>query len=149
MAEQEAPVTSGMTIQVSVPAAEMSAAREYYTSLFRMPPVFEAHDDFIEWPPIAGQECWFQLVGSPNFRPLLNRIRFRVDDLHASVAFLAGRDIDHSEPSYLPEVVGFLDFSDPWGNRLGYYQDLVPTGEQQPYPGTSVTDQTQFRPLTD
>lgn len=147
MTKATAPAPIGMTIQVAVPAADMQSGREYYTALFGRPPVFEAHDDFIEWPPIDGQECWLQLVGSPNFQPLWNRIRLRVADLHAAVDFLAGQNIEHSQPQYLPGVVGFLDFNDPWGNRLGYYQDLVPTEQQQSRPGSSVTDQSQFQPF--
>jgi hypothetical protein len=46
-------------------------------------------------------------------------------------------------------VVAFLDATDPWGNRLGYYQDLVPSGEQTIYPGSSVTDESLFAPFTD
>lgn len=45
---------------------------------------------------------------------------------------------------FRPGVVAFLDFTDPWGNRLGYCQDLAPSDQQPEYPGTSVTDASQF-----
>ncbi|MGO3178449.1 MAG: hypothetical protein ACTIJR_02645, partial [Brevibacterium linens] len=80
--------------------------------------------------------------------PLLNRVRFRVLDLGKALSFLDSSGIEGSEPSQLPGVVAFVDFADPWGNRLGYYQDLVPSGQQQEYRGTSVNDEAQFTRFT-
>lgn len=139
-----APATAGLTVQVSVPSEEAVTARAYYGALFGRPPVFEPHDDFFEWAPIPGQECWFQVAGRPDAAPLNNRVRFRVMDLVAAVAFLDDQGMAHSEPSQLPGVVAFVNFADPWGNKLGYYQDLVPSGKQAEYRGTSVTDESQF-----
>lgn len=65
-------------------------------------------------------------------------------DFRAALNYLESSGIGHSEPSQLPGVVAFVDFSDPWGNRLGYYKDLVPSGQQQEYRGTSVNDEAQF-----
>lgn len=93
---------------------------------------------------MAGQECWVQVAAHPDPTPLTNRIRFRVLDLRAAIAYLDARSITHSEPSQLPGVVAFVDFTDPWHNRLGYYQDLVPSGRQPEYIGTSVNDASQF-----
>lgn len=61
-------------------------------------------------------------------------------DLGEALAFLDSSGIARSEPSQLPDVVAFVDFNDPWGNRLGCDQDLVPSGQQQEYRGTSVSD---------
>ncbi|PSL04613.1 hypothetical protein CLV30_10578 [Haloactinopolyspora alba] len=135
---------SGMTLQVSVPSEARAAARAFYSDLFGRPPQFEPHDDFFEWAPISGQECWLQVVARTPAQPLQNRIRFRVNDLLQATAFLDERDIQHSEPSQLPGVVAFLDFHDPWHNRLGYYEDLAPSGAGTTYPGTSVQDQVLF-----
>ena len=136
--------TAGFTLQVYVPTGETAEARTFYSSLFGREPEFEPHDDFFEWAPIAGQECWFQVSGKDGAPPLTNRVRFRVLDLGEAVSFLDSSEIEHSEPSQLPGVVAFVDFADPWGNRLGYYQDLVPSGQQQEYRGTSVNDEAQF-----
>ena len=136
--------TTGFTLQVYVPIDETAAARSFYSSLFGREPEFEPHDDFFEWSPIAGQECWFQVSGKDDAPPLLYRVRFRVLDLAEALSFLDSSGIARSEPSQLPEVVAFVDFTDPWGNRLGYYQDLVPSGQQVEYPGTSVNDDAQF-----
>lgn len=141
----QAPPIIGLTLQVYVPSADAQAARAYYTDLFGQPPAFVPHDDFFEWPPSPGQECWFQVVAArPEVSPLRNRVRFRVADLSSATDFLDHQGIAHTPPSQLPGVVAFLDFTDPWGNKLGYYQDLVPSGQQSEYPGTSVTDASQF-----
>ena len=136
--------TAGFTLQVYVPTDETAAARSFYSSLFGREPEFEPHDDFFEWAPIPGQECWFQVSGKDPAAPLLNRVRFRVLDLGEALSFLDSSGIERSEPSQLPGVVAFVDFTDPWGNRLGYYQDLAPSGQQQEYRGTSVNDEAQF-----
>ena len=139
--------TTGFTLQVYVPTGDAAEARSFYSSLFGREPAFEPHDDFFEWSPIAGQECWFQVSGKDQAPPLLNRVRFRVLDLAEALSFLDSSGIERSEPSQLPGVVAFVDFADPWGNRLGYYQDLVP-GQQQEYRGTSVNDEAQFTRFT-
>lgn len=140
----EAPKTTGIAIQVYVPTEEAETARDYYSHFFGRGPEFAPHDDFFEWAPITEQECWFQVGGGDNVAHMNNRIRFRVADLSRSVKFLETTGIPHSEPSQLPGVVAFIDFSDPWGNKLGYYEDLVPSGQQQEYRGTSVNDGSQF-----
>lgn len=143
-ARSKAPKTAGVTLQVYVPTEETSTAREYYSQLFGLEPEFEPHDDFFEWAPIAGQECWFQVGARDDFEVLNNRIRFRVMDLSRAFRFLEATGTSHSEPFHLPGVVAFVDFADPWGNKLGYYEDLVPSGQQQEYRGTSVNDGSQF-----
>jgi len=142
--ESGTPDTTGFTLQVYVPADHVATARQFYARLFGREPDFEPHDDFLEWAPIAGQECMFQVAGRTPAPALENRVRFRVQDLAAAVAFLDRCGIAHSGPSRLPDVVAFVDFADPWGNQLGYYQDLLPTGQQKTYPGTSVSDESQF-----
>jgi hypothetical protein len=147
MADQEvvrAPSTAGVTLQVYVPIEQAQAARHYYAGLFGREPDFEPHDDFFEWAPIAGQEFWFQVAARASAAPLTNRVRFGVADLVEAVAFLDGCGIPRSEPAQLSGVVAFVDFTDPWGNRLGYYQDLAPAGQQPEYRNSSVNDESQF-----
>lgn len=139
-----APRTAGMTVQVYVPTGDIARARSFYTTLFGREPEFAPHDDFLEWSPIAGQECWLQVSAKEGATPMLNRVRFRVLDLRTALDFLDSSEIERSEPSQLPDVVAFVDFSDPWGNRLGYYEDLVPSGQQKEYRGTSVSDSAHF-----
>lgn len=41
-------------------------------------------------------------------------------------------------------AVSFVDFEDPWGNQLGFYEDLAPNGQKPPEPGGSVRDESLF-----
>lgn len=147
--QRPAPATVGFTLQIYVPRSEALTARSYYARLFGREPDFEPHDDFFEWSPISGQECWFQVSGHDSALPLNNRVRFRVIDLRQSMEFLDSCGIAYSQPSQLPGVVAFVDFADPWGNRLGYYEDLVPSGQQRQYRGSSVSDAALFDDFSD
>jgi predicted enzyme related to lactoylglutathione lyase len=130
-----------MTLQVQV--ADLESARRFYGLLLGAHPEFEPHDDFLEWR-IGDGETWVQVVGVPApVRPLLNRVRFRVDDLEAARAEVEAAGITVSPVTTLPRVVRWVDFADPWGNQLGLYEDLAPTGAE-PGPGGSVHDEEQF-----
>src|SRR5215211_4500860 len=132
------PRPSGMTLQIQVD--NLDRARRFYGMLFGAVPEFEPHDDFLEWRIGAG-ETWVQVVGvSGPARPLLNRVRFRVDDLAAAGAAVESSGTPVSPVTTLPRVVRWVDFTDPWGNHLGFYEDLAPTG-QEPGPGGSVHDE--------
>jgi catechol 2,3-dioxygenase-like lactoylglutathione lyase family enzyme len=132
----------GMTLQVQV--GDLVRAREFYTVLLGSRPEFEPHQDFLEWRVIPGGETWLQAVGVTGLvRPLTNRVRFGVADIRTERDRLVGLGIDVSQVTALPGVVAFVDFADPWGNALGLYQDLAPSG-QQPVVGGSVHDEDQF-----
>jgi catechol 2,3-dioxygenase-like lactoylglutathione lyase family enzyme len=131
-----------MTVQL--PVGDVDRARHFYGDLFGGPPQFEAHEDFLEWRVGSRGETWVQVVGVPGpVRPLLTRMRFRVEDLAAARAAVLVAGIEASPITALPGVVRWLDFADPWGNQLGYYEDLAPSG-QQPGPGGSVHDPDLF-----
>jgi predicted enzyme related to lactoylglutathione lyase len=127
-----------------VQVGDVEEARRFYGSLFGGSPDFEPHEDFLEWRVGAEAETWFQVVGvAGEVRPLLNRVRFRVTDLGAARAAVLASGTDVSAVTTLPGVVRWFDFADPWGNQLGYFEDLVPAGTQ-PGPGGSVHDPGQF-----
>ena len=67
-------------------------------------------------------------------------MRFRVGDLAAAHAAVQESGLEPGPVDGLPGVVSWFDVTDPWGNRLGCYQDLAPTGAV-PGPGGSVHDQ--------
>lgn len=119
------PRFGGMTVQLYV--AERVAGRKFYTTLFGREPDFAPDEDFLEWRVADGAEFWIQLVAAA-VRPLPTRLRFRVDDIQAAIAWSrAALGVDPAEPESLPGVVTYTDFTDPWGNRLGFYQDLAAT----------------------
>jgi predicted enzyme related to lactoylglutathione lyase len=131
----------GMTLQVQVD--DIARARRFFGDIFGTAPEFEPHEDFLEWRVVPGAEVWFQVVGVPEVRPLTNRVRFRVPDVHRARRALRAASITPSEVTALPGVVRFLDFTDPWGNQLGYYEDIVPSGLQATVGGT-VHDDAHF-----
>lgn len=132
----------GMTLQLQV--GDLIKAREFYTAVLGSVPEFEPHEDFLEWRVVAGGETWLQAVGvSAAVRPLTTRLRFGVADVRAERERLTGLGVDVSRVTALPGVVAFIDFADPWGNALGCYQDLAPSG-QQPVVGGSVHDADQY-----
>jgi predicted enzyme related to lactoylglutathione lyase len=127
-----------------VQVGDVGRAREFYGELFGGAPQFEPHEDFLEWRVGEQGETWFQVVGVPgDVQPLATRLRFRVEDLLAARSAVLGSGVDASPVTALPGVVRWFDFADPWGNRLGYFEDLAPTGAQ-PGPGGSVHDPAHF-----
>lgn len=113
----------GFTIEVRVP--DFPAGVTFSSRVFGRRPDFEPHVDFVEWE-IFDDRSWFQL-GEGEPRPGYPT-RFRVADLEAEVARLA-RDagVRCSPVTRIPGLVAFCDFSDPWGNALGFYQRLFVT----------------------
>lgn len=131
-----------MTLQVQVD--DLARAREFYTALLGSAPEFEPHEDFLEWRVVPGGETWLQAVGvTAPVRPLASRVRFGVADVRAERERLLALGIEVSPVTSLPGVVAFVDFADPWGNTLGCYQDLAPSG-RQPVAGGSVHDARLF-----
>lgn len=132
-----------MTLQLEVGDTEQ--ARSFYGAVFNHEPEYEPHDDFLEWRVTPKGETWVQVVGvSGEVRPQLNRVRFTVTDIASVHALVVDTGAHVSPISELPGVVRFFDFTDPWGNHLGYYQDLAPSGEQ-PVIGGIVHDESLFK----
>ncbi|MGH3446009.1 MAG: VOC family protein [Nocardioidaceae bacterium] len=52
------------------------------------------------------------------------RLRFGVSDIAAERDSVVGLGIDVDEIGQSDGLVRWCDFEDPWGNRLGLYQDL-------------------------
>ena len=134
----------GVTLQIHV--GHPAAGRDFYTTLFGRGPDFSPHEDFFEWQVVEGAEVWWQIVVVPGqVRPMTNRSRLKVDDVRAVTAWArTSLKVEPSQVSTLPGVVSFVDFEDPWGNQLGFYEDLVPNGQNPPEPGGNVGDESLF-----
>jgi predicted enzyme related to lactoylglutathione lyase len=116
------PISSveGVTLVVGVP--DMAEALDFYGRLFGRPPDFVLDEDFQEYEVIPGM--WYQLttrVAAGRSR----RMRFGVADIAAERGALVDAGIDVSEISGVADVVGWCQFSDPFGNPLGLFQDLA------------------------
>jgi predicted enzyme related to lactoylglutathione lyase len=133
----------GLTLQI--PVTDVEAGRRFYTALFGREPDFAPHEDFLEWRVLAGVEVWWQVVGIvEDFRPLATRVRLGVDDVRVAAQQAESQlGVAPSRAITLPGVVSFVDFDDSWGNRLGFYEDVVPSDEQ-PEPGGSAHDENLF-----
>lgn len=113
----------GMTIALN--AGEGSAVLEFYTRVFERGPDTAPMDDFLEWQICPG--AWLQL-STGHERPGANnaRVRFEVDELPGAVQRMQAGGVPMGEVVTVPGVVAFSNFSDHWGNALGFYQLLSP-----------------------
>jgi predicted enzyme related to lactoylglutathione lyase len=114
---------SGMTLALQV--GDLAQARAFYGALFGGPPQFEPVEGLLEWRVGAQGEVWLQVEAVAEVRPLVNRVRFRVTDLAAAHLAVEAAGSTPSAITTLPGVVRWFDVADPWGNRLGYYEDLA------------------------
>ena len=124
----------GQTIEFREP--DLRAGVEFYSMLFGRPPDFAPHSDFVEWE-VFDNNAWFQLAeGEP--RPAY-ALRLRVDDIDAEVERVQREVGGRCSPiTRIPGLVAFCNFSDPWGNHLGFYQRLFT--ETPRVPGGSFHD---------
>ena len=112
---------TGMTVQLYV--GEIGAARDWFSSLFGRKPDFQPRDDFAEWQFRPGSWEIHVVEGEPASSQRAY-LRFGVSDIAATRTRLAEEGVEVSEVEELPDVVRWCNFDDPWGNRLGLYQDL-------------------------
>lgn len=113
----------GMTIAIS--AGDFTEVLDFYTRVFGRGPDMTPMDDFLEWQICVG--TWLQL-STGHDRPGANnaRVRFEVEDLGEALSRMAGARVPMGETVTVPDVVVFANFSDSWGNALGFYQFLSP-----------------------
>lgn len=133
----------GLTVAVTVGDTDTAVA--FYTNILGKKPDFAVHQDLHEWEISPG--AWLQVFSghsSPNAAGNVGgRIRFEVDDIEAEAVRLRGEGIAVEEIESLPRVVAYTNFSDPWGNKSGFYQDLA--GPEGPIEvGGKVGDESLF-----
>lgn len=110
---------AGHTLQLRVP--DIEAGREFYLGLFGRAPDLSPHEDFHEWEISDG--AWLQL-GQGQPIPAYPA-RFGVSDIEEDCRQLHERlGVVCGEINRIPGLVAFCNFKDPWGNCLGFYQDL-------------------------
>lgn len=112
-----------MTIALN--AGDSMAVLDFYTLVFGRGPDTAPMDDFLEWQICPG--TWLQL-STGHERPGANnaRVRFEVDELAGAVHRMQAAQVPMGEIVTVPGVVAFSNFSDHWGNALGFYQMLSP-----------------------
>lgn len=113
---------TGVTFQVNVP--DFQKRIEFYSLVLKRRPDFIPHENFAEWEIVP--QAWLQVgLGKPEHgRP----IRFGVKHIHQEIQRLsqdgnieASKVVDVNNSG---DIALWCDFHDPWGNRLGLFQDL-------------------------
>lgn len=113
----------GLTIALNTGVSD--EVLSFYSTLFGRSPDTAPMDNFLEWQICPG--AWLQL-STGHDRPGANnaRVRLEVDDVAAAVARMAQAGVPIGDVVTVPDVVAFANFSDHWGNALGFYQLLSP-----------------------
>lgn len=108
-----------MTFQFQV--ADFKGGLHWYTTLLNREPDFTPHDGFAEWELLPG--CWLQVAhGNPsgNNGPLRLGV-FSIEVERERMVKEYG--IEPFEIHSREEVpVRWATFSDPWGNRIGFFE---------------------------
>ncbi|MCM3758230.1 VOC family protein [Sporosarcina aquimarina] len=108
-----------MTIQVRV--ANLNKAQKWYETLLNKNPDSVPHEGFAEWELIKG--CWLQVAeGTPSEGS--GPIRLGVMDIEKERSRIVKElKIEPFEIFSREEVpVKWGTFSDPWGNRIGFFE---------------------------
>lgn len=117
-----------MTIQVRV--EDITEGCKWYQTVLNRAPDFIPHEGFVEWEIIPG--CWLQ-VAEGKTAIASGPLRLGVTDIEGERERLVKElKIDEFEIYSREEVpVKWGTFSDPWGNRLGFFEYLDKEEEKQ------------------
>ncbi|WP_226682916.1 VOC family protein [Sutcliffiella horikoshii] len=117
-----------VTTQVRV--SSIVEGQEWYETLLKKKPDFIAHEGFVEWELIPG--CWLQVAEGP-LTEGNGPVRLGVTDIELErdrlVEELKIDSFDIHSREGVPVKWG--TFPDPWGNRLGFYEYLNKSEEQE------------------
>ncbi len=111
-----------LTFQIGV--GDIDAGVAFYTRFLGRAPDFEPHANFAEWEVVTN--AWLQINSERDVGSGVGPLRIEVDDieraLDQAVPTLA---IDRPAVQHRDGVpVRWCTFSDPWGNRLGYFETI-------------------------
>ncbi|MEA1852568.1 VOC family protein [Cytobacillus sp. OWB-43] len=117
-----------MTTQVRV--ANIEEGQKWYETLLNKKPDFTPHEGFAEWKLIPG--CWLQ-VAEGTLSEGNGPLRLGVTNIEAERdRLIEVLKINRFEIHSRPEVpVKWGTFTDPWGNRLGFFEYLDKGEEQE------------------
>lgn len=117
-----------VTVQVRV--SDFEKGFDWYRTLLRRQPEYAPHDGFAEWELIPGS--WLQVAeGAPTEGN--GPLRLGVTDLEAERSrVIEELGVDPFEVHSRQEVnAKWATFSDPWGNRIGFFEYLDKAEEAQ------------------
>lgn len=107
-------------ITVGVPVSSITEAETWYVKFLGPDAeVIKPVPGIVEFKVAPG--VWLQLFESDEKQPSGTIIRFLVDDIAVAQSDRAARGINTGEAIDIPDVVAYSEFSDPFGNALGFY----------------------------
>ena len=113
--------TKGLTVQLWV--GDIESATAWYNRLLGRAPDFVPSPDFKEWEVVP--DTWLQISASRN-PGQMSRLRLGVKDLAKERKRLIEElGIEATEIERLEGAAAWFNFQDPWGNRIGLFQDLA------------------------
>lgn len=110
-----------MTVQIRV--TDIKTGAPFYERLFGRPADLVSTPTFHEWELLPNS--WFQVAEG---RPTVGNgpIRFGVADVVAERGrLMAALHVEIEPIERIAGLVAWCTFSDPWGNRVGLFQDLA------------------------
>jgi len=107
-------------ITVGVPVASLSEAERWYGSFLGADTeMIRPAPGVVEFKVAPG--VWLQLFETDSQQAQGTVIRYLVDDMTAAQSARANAGIATGEAIEVPDVVTYSEFSDPFGNALGFY----------------------------
>ena len=112
---------SAATIQLKV--QDFATATAWYERLIGRPADLAPNDSIHEWEVFPGG--WIQVTAGSRVEDP-GRVRFGVADVERERSRAVDElGIEVSEVTVVPGLVAYCNVDDPWGNRLGLFQDLA------------------------
>lgn len=107
-----------------VRVSDIQAATEFYRTVLGREPDFSPSPDMQEWEILP--DVWLLVAGTSGLPPQNGRIRFGVTNIESERRRLVeALGLDISPVERIEGVVAYCNFDDPWGNKMGLFQDLA------------------------
>ncbi|MFV8051789.1 VOC family protein [Mycobacterium sp. 48b] len=97
-------------------------SRAWYTRLLDREPDLEPVPGVAEWQLTA--TAWLQVVTDPTGAGR-SAVRFGVDDLDTTAAWLGDNGVAVTEPQVIADIVAVIDVADPDGNEVSFVAELA------------------------
>lgn len=105
---------------VGIPVTSVAEAEEWYTKLLGPDAeIIRPFPGLIEIK--ATPNLWLQLFEAEDASPSKTIVRFLVKDMALTQERLSKLGIDTGEAIVVPETIIYSEFTDPFGNPLGFY----------------------------
>lgn len=107
-------------VTVGIPVPSITEAEEWYTTFLGADTeVIYPAPGIIEFK-VAG-DVWLQLFETEDQQSSGATVRFLVEDMASAQSARSEAGIDTGEAIQIPDIVTFSEFTDPFGNALGFY----------------------------